>query len=79
MGDERTKELGRNLKQKLDLFFGGSPQNSNDENQEDRQENGQEDAMGDAIANSMPLRNLVSFGIYPKEELLAELEKWSAK
>ena len=77
MGDERTKELGRNLKQKLDHFFGGSPQN-NVQN-EDNQEAGQEDAMGDAIANSMPLRNLVSFGIYPKEELLAELEKWTAK
>ena len=63
--DERTKEFGRSLKQKLDHFFGGPSQ-----------DDAVSDDMGNAIANSMPIRNVVSFGICSKEEILEKLKEF---
>jgi len=75
MADSRTREYGHLLKNKMDAFFSGGKQ------PEDSAETGngtkEEDAMGDAIAASMPLRNVITFGLCNKEEVLDELAKLS--
>ena len=69
MEDERTRIFGKELKSRMDTFFGvGS-------SEEEKGDTAVTDDMGDAVANSMPIRNLVSFGLYGREELLARLKK----
>lgn len=69
--DERTRELGLSLKQKMEGLFGGSPSPGC--------EDGKEDLMADAMAASMPLRSVVSFGLISREELFRKLEELNVK
>lgn len=61
--DTRSHALGRQLKEQLDVYFGSTSTAEDEET----------DAMGEAIAQSMPIRNIVMFGIMTKEELLQKL------
>lgn len=63
LSDERTRSYGLYLKGKLDAFFGAST------TAEGTSEEAVDDAMGDAIAFSLPLRNVLTFGLCTKEEL----------
>lgn len=63
LSDERTRSYGLYLKGKLDAFFGAST------TAEGTSEESVDVAMGDAIAFSLPLRNVLTFGICTKEEL----------
>lgn len=72
MEDERTRTLGKELKGKMDAFFGSL------DGEVAEQTEGEEavsDDMGDAIALSMPIRNVISFGLCEKGELLAQLDE----
>ena len=74
IADERTREFGFFLKQKMDEFFGatGSDTKLSDDDSD-------EDPMADAIAASMPIRNVVSFGLMEKEELFKKLKEFNEK
>lgn len=74
IADERTKEFGLFLKQKMDEFFGatGSDTKLSDDDSD-------EDPMADAMAASMPIRNVVSFGLMEKEELFRKLKEFNEK
>ena len=68
LSDERTKALGKELKDKMNaIFFGGSDGGTDESTDGDKAVS---DDMGDAIAASIPIRNALSFGLYDKEELL---------
>lgn len=71
--DERTRELGKELKGKLDAFFGAVDGTA------DQIDDAVSDDMGDAIAMSMPIRNVLSFGLADKEELQAKLDELNNK
>lgn len=62
LSDERTRSYGLYFKGKLDSFFGApaAAEGTSDETVND--------AMGDAMAFSLPLRNVLTFGICTKEE-----------
>ena len=72
MKDERTRALGKELKGKLDAFFGGLDGEVDEPTEDDEAVS---DDMGDAIAFSMPIRNVLSFGLVEKEELQAQLDE----
>ena len=74
IADERTKDFGLSLKQKMDKFFGatGADAKLSDDDSD-------EDLMGDAVAASMPIRNVVSFGLMEKDELLKKLNAFNAE
>lgn len=74
IADERTREFGLFLKQKMDEFFGatGSDTKLSDDDSD-------EDPMADAMAASMPIRNVVSFGLMEKEELFRKLKEFNEK
>ena len=74
IADERTREFGLALKQKMDEFFGatGSDTKLSDDDSD-------EDPMADAMAASMPIRNVVSFGLMEKEELFKKLKEFNEK
>ena len=74
IADERTREFGLFLKQKMDEFFGatGSDTKLSDDDSD-------EDPMADAVAASMPIRNVVSFGLMEKEELFKKLKEFNEK
>lgn len=74
IADERTREFGLALKQKMDEFFGatGSDTKLSDDDSD-------EDPMADAVAASMPIRNVVSFGLMEKEELFKKLKEFNEK
>ena len=76
LSDERTKALGKELKGKLDSFFGGLDGEANEQTEGDEAVS---DDMGDAIAASMPIRNVVSFGLCDKEELIKRLEELNSR
>lgn len=78
LGDERTRALGKELKGKLDAFFGGMDGKA-EQTEETEEDEAVSDDMGDAIAFSMPIRNVVSFGLVNKEELLAKLDELNNK
>ena len=72
LSDERTRALGKELKGKMDAFFCGL------DGETDESTDGDEavsDDMGDAMVFSMPIRNVVSFGLCDKEELLKQLDE----
>lgn len=73
IADERTKDFGLALKRKMDEFFGatGADAKLSDDDSD-------EDLMGDAVAASMPIRNVVSFGLMEKDELLKKLNAFNA-
>lgn len=64
--DERTREYGQFLKNKMDNFFHGSSDEANE---------AITDEMNNAMVASMPVRNVVSFGLCSKEEVLDGLNK----
>lgn len=64
--DERTREYGQFLKNKMDHFFNGSSDEANE---------AITDEMNNAMVASMPVRNVVSFGLCSKEEVLDGLNK----
>lgn len=68
LADERTKEYGIRLKNKMVQFFGAS-------SADDAANTAISDEMNDAMATSMPLRNLVSFGLCSKEEIQQTLDE----
>lgn len=68
LADERTKEYGIRLKSKMVQFFGAS-------SADDAANTAISDEMNDAMATSMPLRNLVSFGLCSKEEIQQTLDE----
>lgn len=73
LSDERTKALGKELKDKMNaIFFGGSDGGTDESTDGDKAVS---DDMGDAIAASIPIRNALSFGLYDKEELLKLLDE----
>lgn len=76
LSDERTKALGKELKGKLDSFFGGLDGEAAEPTEGDEAVS---DDMGDAIAFSMPIRNVVSFGLCTKEELQKKLDELNQK
>lgn len=76
MKDERTRALGKELKGKLDAFFGGLDGEAAEPTEGDEAVS---DDMGDAIAFSMPIRNVVSFGLCDKEELIKRLEELNSR
>ena len=76
LSDERTKALGKELKGKLDSFFGGLDGEAAEPTEGDEAVS---DDMGDAIAFSMPIRNVVSFGLCDKEELIKRLEELNSR
>lgn len=70
LSDERTRAFGRQVKQKMDAFFGAQ--------EDDLEEiNSDPDDMGQAMALSMPLRNCLSFGLWSKEELQSILDTFN--
>lgn len=74
ISDERTREFGLFLKQKLDELFGAAVADAKLSD-----DDSDEDPMGDAIAASMPIRNVISFGLIERDELLRKLEALNAK
>lgn len=66
LSDDRTKEYGQFLKNKMDHFFNGSSDEANE---------AITDEMNNAMVASMPIRNVVSFGLCSKEEVLDGLNK----
>ena len=72
MKDERTRALGKELKGKMDAFFGGLDGEVAEPTEGDEAVS---DDMGDAIAFSMPIRNVLSFGLCEKDELQARLDE----
>ena len=72
MKDERTRALGKELKGKMDAFFGGLDGEAAEPTEGDEAVS---DDMGDAIAFSMPIRNVLSFGLCEKDELQARLDE----
>ena len=68
LGDERTKEYGIRLKNKMVQFFSAS-------SSEEAANSAISDEMNAAMALSMPLRNLVSFGLCSKEEIQQTLDE----
>ena len=58
----------------MDEFFGaaGSDTKLSDDDSD-------EDPMADAMAASMPIRNVVSFGLMEKEELFRKLKEFNEK
>ncbi|MDE7311244.1 MAG: glycoside hydrolase family 3 C-terminal domain-containing protein [Eubacterium sp.] len=72
LADDRTRELGKKLKQKMDAFFGGAGA----EVPEGAEGEAISDEMGEAIALAAPLRNLSGFGICTKEQILEMLAEY---
>lgn len=72
MKDERSYALGKELKGKLDSFFGGLDGEAEEPTEGDE---AVQDDMGDAMAISMPIRNVPTFGLCTKEELQKKLDE----
>ena len=71
----RTRDFGKQLKGKLDSFFGVPSADAGSVS--DDREPSDEDLMGEAMAASMPIRSIVSFGLMEKEELLKKLAEFN--
>ena len=76
MKDERSYALGKELKGKLDSFFGGLDGEAEEPTEGDE---AVQDDMGDAMAISMPIRNVPTFGLCTKEELQKKLDELNQK
>lgn len=68
LADERTKEYGIRMRNKMVQFFSAS-------STDDAANTAISDEMNNAMATSMPLRNLVSFGLCSKEEIQQTLDE----
>ena len=75
LADDRTRDFGKQLKGKLDAFFGVPSADAGSVS--DDREPSDEDLMGEAMAASMPIRSIVSFGLMEKEELLKKLAEFN--
>ena len=75
--DERTRAFGKELKGKLDAFFGAG--DGTMDQADETEDEAVSDEMGDAIAFSMPIRNVLSFGLMDKNELQAKLDELNNK
>ncbi len=64
--DARTRQFGIQINRMLDHFFGINESEA------------VSDDMGDAMADSMPLRNVLSFGIMTREEMERKLDELMA-
>ena len=72
--DKRTVKYALEFKKRMDILFGA--QNiSNDDSENIDSKEAVSDAMSDAIVASMPLRNVVTFGLFGKEELQAMIDE----
>ncbi len=71
ISDERTREFGCLLKQKMDKLFGADAKLTDNDSDED--------PMADAVATSMPIRNVAAFGLITKEALVKKLEELTQK
>lgn len=66
LSDERTIPFGLEFKSRMDAFF-GAPDIPDIDSSSSRE--AISDAMNNAMIASMPLRNVMTFGLYDKEEL----------
>ncbi len=73
LSDLRTREYGLTMKKKMDVFFGAAEETE----ETDVSEEAVSDAMSDAIAASMPLRNVITFGLCTQEEIMETLEHFN--
>ncbi|MCD8232285.1 MAG: glycoside hydrolase family 3 C-terminal domain-containing protein [Clostridiales bacterium] len=71
LSDPRTCEFGLTMKKKMDTFFGAPEEPEKSETASEAIS----DAMNDAMAASMPLRNVLTFGLCTKEELTEMIDK----
>ncbi len=72
--DKRTVKYALEFKKRMDILFGA--QNiSNDDSENIDSKEAVSDAMSDAIIASMPLRNVVTFGLFGKEELQTMIDE----
>ncbi len=71
LSNPRTHEHGMALKKKINSFFGATDKSEKSEAADEAVS----DAMNDAIAISMPLRNVLTFGLCTKEELTEMIDK----
>jgi len=69
LADERTQAMARTFMHKVDAFYGNAGSDDGSGNE------AVSDDMAAAMAYSMPLRNLVSFGLCSKEEIQKEIDK----
>lgn len=76
LADKRTRKYGLKFKHQMDVFF-GAPGSTDIKEDSMPEEDGAAlgYAMAEAVASSMPVRNLVGFGLYKKEEMLKLLEE----
>lgn len=75
MSNDKTKKYAIKFQRQMDTYFNGL--DGTDIQEEDAQEEDKAvgDDMAEATTASTPLRNLVGFGIYKKEEMLALIEE----
>ncbi len=73
LSDERTIPFGLEFKNRMDAFF-GAPADVPDIDHSSSKE-AISDAMNNAMIASMPLRNVLTFGLVGKEELQKMLNK----
>lgn len=71
MADERSCGFGKEMKRKMDSIFQEEDKPANDE--------AVKDEMADAVVNSMPIRNVLTFGLITKEELEEKLQELNKK
>ena len=66
ISDPRSRDFGLEMKRRLDAFFGAGNGDSDEAVSDD---------MSMAVVASMPLRNVLTFGLISKEELSARLDE----
>jgi len=73
LSDERTLPFGLDFKNRMDAFFFGAPDIPDIDNTSSKE--AISDAMSNAMVASMPLRNVLTFGLIDKEELQKVLDE----
>ena len=66
ISDPRSRDFGLEMKRRPDAFFGAGNDNSDEAVSDD---------MSMAMVASMPLRNVLTFGLVSKDELSARLDE----
>ncbi len=72
LSDERTIPFGLDFKKRMDAFF-GAPDIPDIDSSSSKE--AISDAMNNAMVASMPLRNVLTFGLIDKEELQKMLDE----
>ena len=88
--DPRTRSFGLDLKDRMDRFFGGmdgkeeaSPESEGESaesitsSDDEKEDTAVSDEMSLAIVGSMPIRNVLTFGLIDKDELIEKLEAYN--